>query len=203
MRENMETKYCVYCGTKYDENYLYCPKCGNKIEEQPEQTQNTIEPSPNDTINIDIDNSKDTQQKSGCLASTIMLIIVIILFACLIAGANDCQFESSDNSYNSNNSNNDGEYTLLSRSATSNDIYMHVNYDFTISITPNVDIKNLDITFTFYDESDTLITTQEKTFGNVNANVTYDVNTSLSLVELFQSSKVSAKVTGGTVSYFA
>ncbi len=134
-------------------------------------------------------------------------LYVIITFICIVIVA----FIFINFLFNSANPNNpDGSKTLLERSATNNDIRVETNNDFSFSIrstvTPNVDIHNLDLTFSFLDANNTVLDTKVRNIGNVSADVDYTVEFSLtefSLTELFYIRKYSVTVTGGTVSYFA
>lgn len=107
-----------------------------------------------------------------------------------------------------NPDNNDN--SLLNRVATNNDIYIDLSEEVSLSmnykVTPKVDISNLQLTFDFYDNNNNIISTKIKSVGNVSKDVTTSVTITLSefsFVEIFKIVKVSAKVTGGTVSYFA
>lgn len=136
--------------------------------------------------------------KLQILKSTLVLIpcLIVCLF-CLVG----CNFSNSDNT--------DGNTKLLSRSANNNDIYIDISQEFSLSINyvlkPNVDIDGLEITFTYYDKNQAVLTTKVKSVGNVKKGVEYTVSVSLtefSLIQLLKFKTVSTNVTGGTVSYF-
>ncbi len=102
------------------------------------------------------------------------------------------------------------ENTILTRDATNNDIDFDLSNEFSLNIeyaiTPRVDINNLEITFKYYDKNNNLLTTKIKNIGNVKEDIEYSVIVSLtefSFLDIFKLHSVSARVTGGTVSYFA
>ncbi len=102
------------------------------------------------------------------------------------------------------------ENTILTRDATNNDIDFDLSNEFSLNIeyaiTPRVDINNLEITFKYYDKNNNLLTTKIKNIGNVKEDIEYSVTVSLtefSFLDIFKLHSVSARVTGGTVSYFA
>ncbi|MDE7082343.1 MAG: hypothetical protein K2O89_01405 [Clostridia bacterium] len=100
---------------------------------------------------------------------------------------------------------------LFSRSANNGDVSIeHSENIATLSdefrVKPNVDIKNLQLTFKFYDNNTTLIKTIVRNLGNVSKGIEFTVSISLtefSFTDLFKISQVSFGVTGGTVSYLA
>lgn len=99
----------------------------------------------------------------------------------------------------------------LRRNANNNDITADGALDFSslgekITIIPQVDIDDLEITLEFYDKDYKPLTTKVKYFGNVKKGVS--VEFSVSIVELGLSVSLKAvytsvEVTRGTVSYFA
>ena len=102
------------------------------------------------------------------------------------------------------------ENTILTRDATNNDIDFDLSNEFSLNIeyaiTPRVDINNVEITFKYYDKNNNLLTTKIKNIGNVKEDIEYSVTVSLtefSFLDIFKLHSVSARVTGGTVSYFA
>ena len=102
------------------------------------------------------------------------------------------------------------ENTILTRDATNNDIDFDLSNEFSLNIeyaiTPRVDINNLEITLKYYDKNNNLLTTKIKNIGNVKEDIEYSVIVSLtefSFLDIFKLHSVSARVTGGTVSYFA
>lgn len=133
----------------------------------------------------------------NCICKTLLVFICVITCSFCLTG---CNFTNSDNT--------DGNDKILSRSATNNDIYFNLSEEFSFSINykikPKVDITNLQITFTYYDKNNKPLTTKINTVGNVKKNIEYTVTVSLSefsFLDIFKINSVSAKVTGGTVSY--
>lgn len=141
---------------------------------------------------------QNTPKKHGFLKFVIALIVIAAAIFGVIKLVN--YLINPDNKDNA----------PLSRVATNNDINIDLSEEFSLSVnykvTPKVDISNLQITFDFYDGNKQLVTTKIKSVGNVTKNITTTVTVSLSefsFIEIFKISFVSAKVTGGTVSYFA
>ena len=105
--------------------------------------------------------------------------------------------------------NTDGNPVVLNRAATLNDFTLTESVEATITnlkesyiLVSNVDIKNLEITFKYYDSSNNLIATKIKNVGNVIKSSEYIVSIEHSLTEIFTMATVSYYVSGGTVSYF-
>ena len=105
--------------------------------------------------------------------------------------------------------NTDGNPVLLNRAATINDFTLTESIEASITnlkesyiLVPNVDIKNLEITFKYYDSSNNLVSTKTKIVGDVTKSSEYTVSIEHSLSEILKISKVSYYVSGGTVSYF-
>ncbi len=141
---------------------------------------------------------ENTPKNHGFLKFIIILVVIIAAIFGTIKLINCLQ----------NPDNNDN--APLSRVATNNDINIDLSEEFSLSmnykVTPKVNISNLQITFEFCDGNNQTITTKIKPVGNVTKNITTTVTVSLtefSFVEIFKISTVTAKVTGGTVSYFA
>ena len=99
---------------------------------------------------------------------------------------------------------------LITRSAKNSDISIDVVEDISLSnnymLIANVDIKGLELKFTYLDKNKKIITTVEKTVGNVVKGGQYTVSVSLSEFSFLEFLKISysqCEVIGGTVSYFA
>lgn len=144
-------------------------------------------------------NDKSNSKTCGCVIGIIISIGLIIGIFFLIYFFNN---KSTPN-------NPDGATKLLSRSATNKDINVEVSNDLSLSmnciVKPSTDISNLQITFKFIDKNQNLITTKNKTIGNVTKNNNYSISFALSefgLTEIFKIQAFYAEVTGGTVSYF-
>lgn len=129
--------------------------------------------------------------KSNTIKNLIFVLLFLLLGGIFIAGCNK-------------------ESTLLSRDATNSDIVFDLSNEFSLNIeykiTPRIDINNLEITFKYYDKNNNLLTTKIKNVGNVEEGIEYSITVSLtefSFLDVFKLHSVSARVTGGTVSYFA
>lgn len=129
--------------------------------------------------------------KSISTKNLILVLLFLLLGGIFIAGCNK-------------------ESTLLSRDAKNSDIDFNLSNEFSLNIeykiTPRVDINNLEITFKYYDKNNNLLTTKIKNVGNVEEGIEYSITVSLtefSFLDIFKLHSVSARVTGGTVSYFA
>ena len=129
--------------------------------------------------------------KSISTKNLILVLLFLLLGGIFIAGCNK-------------------ESTLLSRDAKNSDIDFNLSNEFSLNIeykiTPRVDINNLEITFKYYDKNNNLLTTKIKNVGNVEEGIEYSITVSLtefSFLDVFKLHSVSARVTGGTVSYFA
>lgn len=137
-------------------------------------------------------NSKENKMiKSISTKNLILVLLFLLLGGIFIAGCNK-------------------ESTLLSRDAKNSDIDFNLSNEFSLNIeykiTPRVDINNLEITFKYYDKNNNLLTTKIKNVGNVEEGIEYSITVSLtefSFLDIFKLHSVSARVTGGTVSYFA
>lgn len=107
-----------------------------------------------------------------------------------------------------NTSNSDGN-GITTRSAKMEDIeverqentFLTMNY----ILTPNVDIENLQLTFTYTNSDDVIITTVVKYIGDVTENQQYAFSitlTDLNSTQLGSIKYISYDVTGGKVPYF-
>lgn len=171
-----DRKYCSHCGRSIDDNSRFCKHCGKAIGET------------------------DRQENShGCLISFIVVILVIVFIVFAVSKVIDA---SSPNS--------DGKKELTSRSARNSDLEIESSEDFSLSIdfnvTPECDIDDLELTFSFYDKNKDVLTTKVKNVGNVKEGVEYSISFSLSefsFSNMFTIESVSCSVTGGTVSYLA
>lgn len=106
--------------------------------------------------------------------------------------------------------NTDGNPVLLNRAATLNDFTLTesvessiINLKESYILVPKVDIKNLEITFRYYNESDEIIVTKTKSVGNVKKSSEYTVSIEHSFSELMKIDYLKYSVSGGTVSYFS
>ncbi len=131
------------------------------------------------------------------------IIAVLIICICLlgVVKAVDCA-ENPDN--------NDGITKPLSRSARLSDIKLENNVEATIMnlkdsyfLVPYHDIDDLQITFTYADDSGNILSRVTKDVGTVIKNSSYTITVEHTLSEMLAIRKYTYSVTGGTVSYFA
>ncbi len=139
----------------------------------------------------------DKNKKSNISA---WIILALILFL-IIGGMTTCCVFAANKELPSNEP--------FSRSATNNDIYIDLSEEISLSITyeivPQVDIKNLEITFKYHTKENKVLSTKIKNIGNVKKGINYPVSVSLgefSFLDIFKINSTSANVTGGTVSIF-
>lgn len=147
----------------------------------------------------------ELKKNHGFLTFLGVIFLIILIAGGFIFIAKCAIDKASDGEFNT-----DGNPVLFNRAATLNDFTLTESVEATITnlkesyiLVPNVDIKNLEITFKYYDSSKSLITTKTKIIGNVTKSSEYIVSIEHSLSEIFKISSVSCYVTGGTVSYFA
>ena len=160
----------------------------------------------------------NNKKSHGFLTFIIVIIILgvaifglIKFISCINSNSNSSHSHTSSSSSGSNYGSSNSTPQLFSRSANNGDI--SVQYSENIStlsdefkIKPNVDIKNLSLTFDFYDKNLNLIKTISRSVGNVTEGLEFTVTISItefSFTEIFKISRVSTSVTGGTVSYFS
>lgn len=150
---------------------------------------------------------EEQNKKKGCLLAIVISLITIVGVFCIIFVLPEVA--DRINNPNKNNTNKDTTPKLFTRNARNSDIDININEDFSLSIsciiTPNVNIDNLQIKFTFVDKNKSTITTKNKVMGNVSSDTDYSVTFSLSeftVTEFFKLYSMSAEVIGGTVSYF-
>ena len=164
-------------------------------------------------------NENETNEPSGKKHHGFLkFLIVLLIIGVIIFGLIKCiEYTGSVNSDisqgNSDTSqgNSDGSIHLLSRSARNSDIIVDSNLDLSsfgakYTVMPQTDIDNLEITIRFLDEDRNVLTTFEKTLGDVKESV--QVSFSISLFDMSLSVALNTRyeswsVTGGTVSYFA
>ena len=145
------------------------------------------------------------EKKNGGFLKFLGIVFLIILIVGGIVFFAKCIInEASDGEGNT-----DGNPVFLNRAATLNDFTLTESVEATITnlkesyiLVSNVDIKNLEITFKYYDSSNNLIATKIKNVCNVIKSSEYIVSIEHSLTEIFTMATVSYYVSGGTVSYF-
>ncbi len=155
-------------------------------------------PQPSATA---VRNSAEPENKShGCLiAFVVLLVIGLVLFGVIKYVIN----EKAGNS--------DGNLKLLSRSAYNSDITIDSQLDISslgqkIVLTPQTDIKDLEVKVVIYDKNNSQLYSTVKQLGNVTEGV--QVSFTISITDLgfsasIKGEKMSVSVVGGTVSYFA
>ena len=141
-------------------------------------------------------NSNTSPQEKSCLVTVVVFILIIAVFAWAI------QFFL--------NQNNTDVPTLITRKATINDISISSNESNLISIeitvVPKYDIDNLEITINYYSDSNKLLKSVTKNWGDVKKGGNYTQQiyiTDFSVAQIFQLDYCKYSVTGGTVSYFS
>lgn len=160
------------------------------------------------------------KKSHGFLTFIIVILILggtifgIIKFVSCINSETTSQSHTTSSSYNpgsGSGSSNNSTPQLFSRSANNGDISIQYSENITtlsdeFKIKPNTDIKNLSLTFSFYDKDLNLIKSITKNVGNVTEGLEFTVSISItefSFTDFFKLSRVSTSVTGGTVSYFS
>lgn len=138
------------------------------------------------------------------------LIAVLIIGAVIFGIVKFVEYKTTVNSVTSEG-NSDGSKHLFSRSARNSDVEVDSDLDLSsfgakYTIMPNTDIDDLQITVSFLDKNKNVLTSIERTLGDVREGV--QVSFSVSLFDLSLSVAWNTKyeswtVTGGTVSYFA
>ena len=156
------------------------------------------------------DNNLSPKKKGHPFLMFILIVLAAIgVFAIVFACTNN---SNSVGSSGESSSGSGGSKTpqLFTRDARNSDITIDLKNDFSLSMNytfvANVDIKGLELTFTFTDSNHKTLTTVKKSIGNVVKGNQYEVTVSLtefSLWDIFKISYSSCAVTGGTVSYFA
>ena len=148
----------------------------------------------------------DNEKKGGGFLKFLGIFFLIILIIGGAVFAVKCAInKASDDGINT-----DGNPVLLNRAATTYDFTLEQDVEATILnlkdsyiLIPNVDIKNLKITFKYYDGSNKLISTVSKDVGDVTKSSRYTVSVEHSLSEIFKINAYTYTVSGGTVSYFS
>jgi RNA polymerase subunit RPABC4/transcription elongation factor Spt4 len=203
--------YCKNCGNEISDDSKFCKYCGENIENNEsikkipnEETQN-IEKRTQNLINT-IEGSNEAKKENKKLAQISILIIVIMLIISLVIFFT---YKIIENSNESSIKITNTDKTLTSRSATNNDISFSIDNSMSLSIntliTPNVDIKNLTLTYNFLDKAKNILSTKNKIIGNVSKGTIYTVSfsiTEFSFNNISNIDSVSCTVSGGTVSYF-
>lgn len=141
-----------------------------------------------------------TKTKRHPILAIVSLILIIVVGIALF---NQCASDSSSSNIS------DSTPELLTRSAKDSDISITceesiLNYQY--KFTPQVDIADLEITFTYFDKDYNQLCSIVKMIGNVNEGIEYSVTISsseFSFTDYFSVKYHRSTVTGGDVSYFA
>ncbi len=158
--------------------------------------------------------TSNPKSNGGAIFFGILVIAIVVIGAVLIFNySNQSQNNTSQNSSENSTTigpNQSDTPSLFHRNATVNDIEIEISQEFSFSnnytVTPKVDIADLELTFMFYDENSELLCTKVKQVGNVSEGITYTVSISLSefsISQLWNMDRVRYTVSGGSVSYFA
>lgn len=146
-------------------------------------------------------NSAESEKKShGCLIAFVVLLIIGLMLFGVIKYV-----------FNEKAGNSDGNLKLLSRSAYNSDITIDSQLDISslgqkIVLTPQTDIKDLEVKVVIYDKNNSQLYSTVKQLGNVTegVQVSFTISiTDLGLSTSIKGDKMSVSVVGGTVSYFA
>ena len=148
------------------------------------------------------------EQKPRSTLKIVIAIILVLITIFVVVKIIEYQHSISSTT---NQGNSDGNTKLFSRSANNGDIFVDGEIDWSnlgvkYIITPQVDINNLRVTICLLDDNKTILTTIEKTLGNVEEGVQVSVSISLlelSLSNIWNTKYESISVSGGTGSYFA
>ena len=188
--------FCKHCGTKIDDDSVFCNKCGmkqNSEKNQKEQNKKTK----------DGDNTK-----YGCLLTyAIIVVILAITFLSVVLLPEACDNKRNDKNFTENESN---EPQIFTRNARNNDVTItaetnYSNLGVDIIILPKVDIEDLKIKLVHLDKNGKELLTQYKTIGNVKEGVQVKTQVQLldfSITDMFKVYNTKIEVIEGTVSYF-
>ena len=157
-------------------------------------------------------NENETGEPNGKKTHGFLKFLIVgLIIAAILFGLVKCaEYKSTVNS-NTSQGNSDGSTHLLSRSARNSDITVESDLDLSsfgakYTVRPQTDIDNLKITISILDENKNVLTSVEKSLGDVKESVQVSFSISLfdmSLIVALQTRYESWTVTGGTVSYFS
>ena len=149
------------------------------------------------------ENQPEEPTEKSCLISVVVVGLIIAFFLLILYCLTNLNIKPRVVVSN------ESRPTLTSRQATINDIDIESDTSdlFTIEliVTPNCDIKNLEITITYYSSNDSILKTSKIYYGNVSENQSYSkliYITDFSLSEIYKIDYVKYSVSRGTVSYF-
>lgn len=205
--------YCKKCGAKIANDSIFCSKCGVKLVEE----SDSVHSAPVDEMSAKQDTERKEvseehpKEKIGCLEGCFvwgclpLLILGVIISIVLFIAWSNGYIDSSNNTTDRGNI-----AQIIKRNATNADVEISDSIDLaslsvSLTIHPNCDIDNLEITLKHYDSNSNLLKTQVQQIGNVvkGNDVTVKISiTDFSLVEAFKIEKTNISVTGGSVSFF-
>lgn len=172
-------------------------KSSAKIAEQKIDNQDTQPQPPASQQTAPV----QTATKGGhSFLSFLGAIVLLFLLVCGLVFVAKCSIKKmSDGEYNS-----DGNPILFSRAAAKKDFTLTENYilNQSFKLIPNVDIKDLEITFKYYDSDRKVISTKAKYIGNVTKSMEYTVKMDFYIFDSEFYKTPDYYVSGGTVSYF-
>ncbi len=145
-------------------------KSSAKIAEQKIANQDT---QPQPTAPQQTTPAQSDTKSSHSFLSFLGAIVLLFLLVCGLVFVAKCSIKKmSDGEYNS-----DGNPILFSRAAAKKDFTLTENYtsNQSFKLIPNVDIKDLEITFKYYDSDRKVISTKAKYIGNVTKSMEYTV----------------------------
>lgn len=172
-------------------------KSSAKIAEQKIANQDT---QPQPTAPQQTTPAQSDTKSSHSFLSFLGAIVLLFLLVCGLVFVAKCSIKKmSDGEYNS-----DGNPILFSRAAAKKDFTLTENYtsNQSFKLIPNVDIKDLEITFKYYDSDRKVISTKAKYIGNVTKSMEYTVKMDFYFFDSEFYKTPDYYVSGGTVSYF-
>lgn len=170
--------YCKKCGNDIDNDSEYCSYCGKKISKTDKNSIQTAKLSKNHDFLI--------------IISIIFSAFIILIIALASAGVFSSNIKNKD---------------ILTRDAKADDIYISINYDFSLEISFNInpysEIDELELEVIFADKNHKTITTKSRYIGHVNKNTNYKISfalTEFSFTEIIKIQYISVNVVSGKIS---
>ncbi len=164
--------YCKQCGSKIEDDSVYCSKCGIKLIKEIQKQEE-----------IDEDKSTETCMKT-LLTVTIIVLLLFFIVAMSFGACNGLGRDAT---------NNDVRIEMQESLATmSIEIY----------ILPNVNINDLELTIDCNNDNGKLLKTVTKHIGNVkkgNQVIAYIDSSDLGFLNLISVSQTRTKVSGGKI----
>ena len=144
-----------------------------------------------------------TNKQRGAVIATIIIVLIV---AAVMTWGLIKSFDTPDGPIQDGTS-----VSLFKRDARNSDITLYCDLDMNsfgakFTITPQVDIEELELEIRFLDKNEQLIKTITKYVGNVKEGVQVSFSISISEIGLINALKIEygrASVSGGKVSYFA